>query len=153
MKPCPKLWIFANPSTQILRMTPGIGSITFSLLQLRMRHCADPRLFLGLRVLSIYPEAPWVNSWPLSCRKTLTIKRPRSEKKIFFFLLKPLVPRGTFTKVLKGRDSVAGTQSAKSGHQDSLLFIIVVLSSPRLGSAFPEPWSQLSQNLRSVETL
>lgn len=45
-------------------------------------------------------------------------------------------PRGTFTKVLKGRDSVAGAQSAKSGHQDSLLFIRVVLSSPRLGSAF-----------------
>lgn len=63
------------------------------------------------------------------------------------------VPRGTFTKVLKGRDSVAGAQSAKSGHQDSLLFIRVVLSSPRLGSAFPEPWSQLSQSLRSVETL
>lgn len=80
-------------------------------------------------------------------------QKAKVRKKIFFFLLKPLVPRGTFTKVLKGRDSVAGTQTAKSGHQDSLPFIRVVLSSPRLGSAFPEPWSQLSQSLRSVETL
>lgn len=59
----------------------------------------------------------------------------------------------TFMKFVKGRGSVAGALSAKSDHQDSLLFKGAVLPSPMLDSVVPEPWALLSKSLSCAETL